>query len=87
MGKKMIFQAILAQTKPTNAVTNPHVTLDGHGFSRGARMAMHCGCGQAGPCRKIVQETKKCIAIFRRPGPFWLGPAGLVLPGGVPNEI
>ena len=35
----ILFLAELAQTKPTNAENTPRITLDGLGFSHGARMA------------------------------------------------
>jgi hypothetical protein len=39
MAKKMIFQAILAKTKPTNAENTRRVTLDGLGCRHNARLA------------------------------------------------
>ena len=91
MGKKMTFQAILAQTKPTNAETNPHVILDELGFSHGARMAKQwyyiAVVDKQGHAQKSYRKPKNTFPFFKRLGPFWLGPAALVLPGGVPDGI
>ena len=91
IGKKMIFQAILAQTKPTDAENTRRVTLDGLGFSHNARLAeqqrFRKSVDKPGRAGKSYRKMKNTIPFFRRQGPFWLGPAVLVLPGGVPHGI
>ena len=86
MGKKMIFQAILAQTKPTNAETNPHVILDELCFSHGARMAKKwyyiAVVDKQGHAQKSYRKPKKYIAIFQTTGAVLAGPGGPSTPGG-----
>ena len=85
----ILLLAELAQTKPTNAENTPRITLDGLGFSHDARMTEQQNIQKSG--HKQVSAGKSCrklenaLSFFRRQGPFWLGPAALVHPGGVPH--
>jgi hypothetical protein len=86
MAKKMIFQAILAKTKPTNAENTRRVTLDGLGCRHNARLAEQHRFRKSvdKPVRagKSCRKMKNTLSFFSTTGAVLAGPGGPSTPGG-----